>query len=595
MARRTATPELLDVSPAVRAAAAFLMAVGFLVLLGGWVARVESLRDLWSDDGVMTAWEALGFMLAGASIWAALSKGPVGRRMGSWLGALAAAIGALILLEYVAGPVLGIDGLAVNDAVQGPYPGRPSPVAAGALLIAGLALALIDADGNHGHRPFVLLRLLLNIVGLTTFAAWIYGVDYLHGNGSVPGIALHAMCCISVLAVGVSLARPDRDPIATLISRTAGGHLARRVSPTVAAALVLLGLLQLEGERLGWYGKEAGTTLFLVASIVVLTSVVAFSAWTLNRRVARDEAAIRANEARFRGLAMLAPVGIFETDRTGRCLFANRHWCEMAGMSVDAAAAFGWLNAVHPDDRPRVEGAWRHDPSPNAGDRGLEYRYVRPDGSERRVLEHRSARRGSDGAVTGCVVTVLDVTEQREAERQREELLLETTELAHTDQLTGLPNRRSLDRGLARERDRARRSGQPLCIALLDVDHFKRFNDAHGHVAGDELLSQIGDAWSWALRSGDLAARYGGDEFAVTLPDCALEQACDVVARMLSSIPGRQTASAGIAEWDGSETVVELVERADSALYEAKRSGRNRVMVDDLACGSYELPVGQSR
>jgi diguanylate cyclase (GGDEF)-like protein len=150
--------------------------------------------------------------------------------------------------------------------------------------------------------------------------------------------------------------------------------------------------------------------------------------------------------------------------------------------------------------------------------------------------------------------------------------------LAHNDALTGVPNRRAWDLELSREMAKAVRSGEPVAVALLDIDHFKRFNDTHGHPAGDRLLKEAAAAWSGQMRTGDLLARYGGEEFGVLLVGESVGTAVAVLDRMRSATPLGQTFSAGIAVWDGREIPEQLVGRADEALYEAKNGGRNRVV-----------------
>jgi diguanylate cyclase (GGDEF)-like protein len=142
--------------------------------------------------------------------------------------------------------------------------------------------------------------------------------------------------------------------------------------------------------------------------------------------------------------------------------------------------------------------------------------------------------------------------------------------LARTDPLTGLANRRGWDEQLARELARAGRSGEALSVALLDLDDFKAFNDAHGHQAGDRLLLEAAAAWSGQLRDLDILCRWGGDEFAVLLPACPRAQADEVIARLQAATPRHQSCAAGVAGWDGSETPEGLLGRADNALFDAK-------------------------
>jgi diguanylate cyclase (GGDEF)-like protein len=158
---------------------------------------------------------------------------------------------------------------------------------------------------------------------------------------------------------------------------------------------------------------------------------------------------------------------------------------------------------------------------------------------------------------------------------ERMELLTRLESIARTDDLTGLPNRRSWEEELPREVLRANRQHRPLCVAMVDLDHFKRFNDERGHQAGDRLLKHAAAAWSGELRGTDFLARYGGEEFALALPSCPPDEAKVVVERLRAATPEEQTCSAGIAHWDGEESAGDLLGRADAALYEAKRRGRN--------------------
>lgn len=151
--------------------------------------------------------------------------------------------------------------------------------------------------------------------------------------------------------------------------------------------------------------------------------------------------------------------------------------------------------------------------------------------------------------------------------------------LAHNDALTGVPNRRAWDLELARRMANASHSGEDVVVAILDLDHFKRFNDQYGHQAGDRLLKEAAAAWRAQLRATDLLARYGGEEFGVCITGMTAAAAAKLLERMLAATPLGQTFSGGLAAWTGEEAPERLVARADAALYEAKSAGRACVMV----------------
>jgi diguanylate cyclase (GGDEF)-like protein len=164
--------------------------------------------------------------------------------------------------------------------------------------------------------------------------------------------------------------------------------------------------------------------------------------------------------------------------------------------------------------------------------------------------------------------------------------------LAHNDALTGVPNRRAWDLELARHLANARRGGEPVVVALLDLDHFKRFNDRYGHQAGDRLLKEAAAAWRSQLRSGDLLARYGGEEFGICVTGLTLSAVVGLLERVQAATPLGQTFSAGVAAWSGHEAPERLVARADEALYRAKHAGRSCVIVQGADGVPAPAPIG---
>ncbi|HWH47306.1 MAG TPA: diguanylate cyclase [Burkholderiales bacterium] len=159
------------------------------------------------------------------------------------------------------------------------------------------------------------------------------------------------------------------------------------------------------------------------------------------------------------------------------------------------------------------------------------------------------------------------------------------------DPLTGLFNRRFFDAGLEQEIMRSRRSANPLSLLILDIDHFKNFNDEYGHEAGDAVLRAIGQLLQTQVRGGDVACRFGGEEFVILMPDAALQSAEVRGRQILEAIRGLEiphqghllppvTASLGVAEFPSHGSSAErLLEAADNALYKAKRSGRDRMVI----------------
>jgi len=160
----------------------------------------------------------------------------------------------------------------------------------------------------------------------------------------------------------------------------------------------------------------------------------------------------------------------------------------------------------------------------------------------------------------------------------RNQVLTERLERqALTDPLTGIANRRGWEQEVNRALNASGRHQRPVSLAILDLDGFKAYNDRLGHRAGDTLLTASVTHWRKIIRGSDHLSRLGGDEFVVTLPDAALDEALTVVRRMCGDLGDGVRASAGVAEWDGSESASDLLDRADRALYEAKASAPGSV------------------
>ncbi len=190
------------------------------------------------------------------------------------------------------------------------------------------------------------------------------------------------------------------------------------------------------------------------------------------------------------------------------------------------------------------------------------------------------------------IAKVRAACERHRAERELRSRLHSAQELATTDALTGLSNRRAFDEALPGVVARGARNGTPVSVVVLDIDHFKRINDTYGHPGGDEILASFGRALRRVVREGDQAFRYGGEEFVLVLPKCGVEDAVRVVGRIQRDLrehavvlpQGEVTIkfSAGVAAATPANAFrhADLVSRADAALYRAKAGGRDRIEIE---------------
>lgn len=191
------------------------------------------------------------------------------------------------------------------------------------------------------------------------------------------------------------------------------------------------------------------------------------------------------------------------------------------------------------------------------------------------------------GATIGAIETLQDITERRRTEESLKESEEHFKALSRTDPLTQLFNFRNFYEQMEHEIDRAARYGRPLSLAIIDIDHFKEINDSYGHLEGDRVLRQFGELLRGWKRCSDKAFRYGGDEFAVLMPEARLNQAQEAVRRLMrhlatdtGSTTGspRCTVSIGVGQYVPGEKLLDFVQRTDAAAYQAKRRGRNQVV-----------------
>jgi diguanylate cyclase (GGDEF)-like protein/PAS domain S-box-containing protein len=279
---------------------------------------------------------------------------------------------------------------------------------------------------------------------------------------------------------------------------------------------------------------------------------------------------------------------VFRPDGTFETVFEiGAAWEEFLGggvpEGVDDDAA--WMAAVHPDDRELYESL--DAPIRRGEPVDAQYRLIGFDGKVRWVEVHERARHAGDGRIVVDGV-VSDITSRKETELALAAALRKADRIARVDGLTGAYNRRHVSEVLDAELARATRSGEPVGLLLLDLDHFKSVNDHHGHAGGDEVLREVTRRLAAAVRNYDTVGRWGGEEFVVIVPgmhdDDALRTAAEAVRGAIRRAPfalGDElvvvTGSVGAARAEDGQGGEELVAAADRALYTAKRRGRDRV------------------
>ena len=301
-----------------------------------------------------------------------------------------------------------------------------------------------------------------------------------------------------------------------------------------------------------------------------------------NQELTLAEVALRSERDFVTGVIDAAQAVVLVVDGDGRIVRANAYAATIAGLTagalvgLDAPAIF-----FAPEARTSAQALVRIARSQDTGDAGT-MPLVTAGGEQREFgwYHSRLPDLNSQGAL--LLLVGRDMTE-------RERLFREVERLSTTDPLTGLSNRRHFDGAAKLEVMRARRYGRPLSAVMMDLDHFKRVNDTFGHTVGDRVLVAVSGLCLGLARKMDLKARLGGEEFCLLLPETPVESASVLAERLRADIEAmpleadgqafRITASLGIAGYAAGDELEAVLERADGALYAAKESGRNRVVL----------------
>lgn len=345
------------------------------------------------------------------------------------------------------------------------------------------------------------------------------------------------------------------------------------VSFTPADALTLAAPHRQPGSRI----------LFVVAYLLLALGAAAIASISLSRKQTRI--ALQEDEARLREITGTMSDGLLVMDPDGRISFANQAACTQLGYDPDEMLGADMHDLLHVQADgspcPRAECSVLQVAQTGITYRGMEETFKCKDGTLLPVSVSASAIIKEPEKV-GIVVAFHDITERKQFER-------ELKHRAQIDVLTGLNNRRHFFELAELELQRARRYDKPLSILMLDVDHFKRFNDTYGHHVGDAVLQKLSEVCLQTLREIDIVGRLGGEEFAILLPEANAAQALEVAERLrldaaATTMPLERgeavsfTVSIGVAGLaEGDHEVASMLKRADAALYAAKNAGRNRV------------------
>ncbi|MGY3494295.1 sensor domain-containing diguanylate cyclase [Bradyrhizobium sp. USDA 4502] len=360
-------------------------------------------------------------------------------------------------------------------------------------------------------------------------------------------------------------------------------------SPYLATASIVL-LCAITMIVCATAGMAPIVSLLVLALLAAAVVIAAATGW----RSANRQRTLSDEIRNFKLIAERSTDMVIRFAFDGRILYVSPSCIKITGWSADQLLGTDPMKGINSEDMPHCLKRIDALRSGEVEETKIVHRQRRKDGSEIWVESCLAVTRApANGKIDGAVAIVRDVTEHKDLQR-------ELSVRANSDGLTGLANRRYFDEYLADEWAKAAIDGRPLSLLLLDVDHFKCFNDRYGHQAGDECLKEVGRLLRAASRRpGDLAARYGGEEFALLLPDTDAGSCERIGERLRTSLERLHirhegnhphkiaTVSVGATSIvpSAEESRDSLVEAADKALYQAKGSGRNRIILFGQTAG----------
>ncbi len=342
--------------------------------------------------------------------------------------------------------------------------------------------------------------------------------------------------------------------------------------------------------------RNDSDTVLVLGMLSVLVSVLV--GLSLLRKLRHAETRLSHEHAFMEAVLQTAGALVVVVDPDGHIVRFNRACEQLTGYTEsEAVGKIPWEFLIPLDEVGGVLGVFgqlRSGQYPNR----FENQWLTRSGGRRRIAWTNTALTNAEGVVDFVIGTGIDITERHDAEQRLSEANVRLETLSLQDGLTGLGNRRALDARLASACEEAARYGHPLSLLLLDVDHFKRFNDVHGHLAGDDVLKGVADFLQQAVRASDFVARYGGEEFVVVLPQTQSADALALAQRICQEMEAAAlsplravTTSIGVATWTAvMDCPDDLLAAADHALYFGKKRRNIAVHIDTVIEMAGEIP-----
>ncbi len=409
---------LMMIKSFAKGASVLVTLIGCVVVLG-WLFNISVLKSILPIWVTMKPNTAIGFVLSGSALWQLAKPTRRSARYAKIFAAIVLGIGLLTLIQYGFGINLGIDQLLFKEsamAVATSAPGRMAANTALNFLLLGSALFLLSQPRSFqpGIQTFTVIAFFISLLGLL---GYLYGIQEFYGFGSYTKMAVHTAIAFIILCAGILCLQPNQGIMHTVTSQHAGGIMARRLFLTVLGVPPILSGMILVGYRAKLYSSEVGLSLSAIFHIIVFAVVTGINARALGKIDTRRQRAEEQSqgEVRFRSLITATSQIVWSTSSDGQVLEDSPSWRAYTGQTLQEYQEFGWLNAVHPDDREQSAQRWTQAVETKSLYEA-EYRLQSVEGHYRYCLARGVPVLAQDGSIREWIGTCTDIHDRKQAE-----------------------------------------------------------------------------------------------------------------------------------------------------------------------------------